>query len=137
MQHHYETHSLNLKVLIVDDEDFLRRIYAIGFEREGCTVLHADNGIDALKIAESEKPDLIVLDIVMPGLHGFEVCKQLRENPLFSKTTIIMSSAKSYKPDIDKAIELGADAYIIKPIEFDELFKIAMMHYNNRISRTP
>jgi DNA-binding response OmpR family regulator len=126
---------LSLKVLIVDDEEFLRRIYAIGFEREGCTVCHADNGRDALKVAEEQKPDLIILDIVMPEMHGFEVCKTLRENPAFAKTTIVMSSAKSYKPDIDKALELGADAYIVKPIEFEELFKIAIMHYNKRVSQ--
>jgi twitching motility two-component system response regulator PilH len=73
----------------------------------------------------------------MPGMHGFGVCKQLRENPMFDKTTIIIASAKSYKPDIDKALELGADAYVVKPVEFDELFEIATEKMKKRGSGVP
>jgi len=69
----------------------------------------------------------------MPGMHGFGVCKQLRENRAFDKTTIIITSSKSYKPDIDKALELGADAYVIKPVEFDELFQISTEKMNKRM----
>lgn len=115
---------MNKKVLIVDDEDFLRSFYSHYFVRKGFTVLEADNGLDGVSIAEAEKPELILLDLIMPGMHGFAVCKQLRENPAFNDTTIIITSAKSYKPDIDKALELGADAYVIKPVEFDELYQI-------------
>lgn len=111
------------KVLLVDDEEFFRRLVANGFEREGYAVLQADNGIDGLRIAEQEKPDVVVLDLVMPGLLGFEVCKSLRENPAFSNIPIIVMSAKAYKPDIDKALELGADAYVVKPIELEELLQ--------------
>ncbi len=125
-----------MRVLIVDDEDFLRQFYAMGFEREGWTVLHADNGIDGLRIAEEEKPDLILLDIVMPGMHGFEVCKRLRENPALNRTPIIITSAKSYKPDVDKALQLGADEYVVKPVEFDELFKISLGHLHKRAGAT-
>ena len=123
---------LGLKVLIVDDEDFLRSFYSHYFVNRGFTVLEADNGLDGLSIAEAEKPDLILLDLIMPGMHGFGVCKQLRENPAFNKTTIIITSAKSYKPDIDKALELGADAYVIKPVEFDELYLIVTEKMNQR-----
>ena len=115
---------MGLKVLIVDDEDFLRSFYSHYFVNQGFTVLEADNGLDGVRIAEEEKPDLILLDLIMPGMHGFAVCKLLRENPAFEKTTIIITSAKSYKPDIDKALELGADAYVIKPVEFEELYEI-------------
>jgi two-component system, OmpR family, alkaline phosphatase synthesis response regulator PhoP len=115
---------LNKKVLIVDDEDFLRSFYSHYFVNKGFTVLEADNGLDGVSIAEAEKPELILLDLIMPGMHGFAVCKQLRENPAFDDTTIIITSAKSYKPDIDKALELGADAYVIKPVEFDDLYQI-------------
>ena len=115
---------MNKRVLIVDDEDFLRSFYSHYFVNNGFTVLEADNGLDGLSIAEAEKPELILLDLIMPGMHGFAVCKQLRENPAFDNTTIIITSAKSYKPDIDKALELGADAYVIKPVEFDELYEI-------------
>lgn len=118
------------KVLLVDDEDFFRTIIAHGFEREGFTVLTADNGLDGLALAEKEKPELAILDIVMPGLHGFELCKKIRQNPQLSKTVIIMMSAKSYKPDIEKAKELGAAEYIIKPIEFDGLLDVVKKYLN-------
>ena len=104
---------------------------------KGFTVLEADNGLDGLTVAEAEKPELILLDLIMPGMHGFGVCKQLRENPAFNKTAIIITSAKSYKPDIDKALELGADAYVIKPVEFDELFQIANEKMKQRQREAP
>jgi CheY-like chemotaxis protein len=104
---------------------------------KGFTILEADNGLDGLAIAEAEKPELILLDLIMPGMHGFAVCKQLRQNPVFNKTTIIITSSKSYKPDIDKALELGADAYVIKPVEFDELFQIANEKMVQRMKEMP
>ena len=105
--------------------------------KQGFTVLEADNGLDGLTVAEAEKPELILLDLIMPGMHGFAVCKQLRENPALDKSTIIITSSKSYKPDIDKALELGADAYIIKPVEFDELFQIANEKMEQRLRVKP
>ena len=90
-----------------------------------------------MTVAEAEKPELILLDLIMPGMHGFAVCKQLRENPALDKSTIIITSSKSYKPDIDKALELGADAYIIKPVEFDELFQIATEKMEQRLRVAP
>jgi DNA-binding response OmpR family regulator len=123
---------LSPKVLIVDDEDFFRRIVAMGFEREGFVVSQADNGEDAVKLANSELPDLILLDLVMPKLLGFEVCQILRNDTRFAKTAIIIMSAKSYKPDFDKAAELGADDYVVKPFEFHDLMKVAREHMNKR-----
>ena len=116
---------MSKKVLLVDDEDFLRSFYSHYFANKGFTVLEADNGLDGVKIAEAEKPELIILDVIMPVMHGFAACKLMRENPSLNKTTIIFTSSKSYKPDIDKAMELGADAYVIKPVEFDDLFRVA------------
>ena len=127
---------MSKKVLIVDDEDFLRSFYSHYFANKGFTVLEADNGLDGVSVAEKEMPELVILDLIMPGMHGFAVCKQLRENRSFDKTTIIITSAKSYKPDIDKALELGADAYVIKPVEFDDLFKIVMEKMKKRESGT-
>jgi len=123
---------LSPKVLIVDDEDFFRRIVAMGFEREGFAVSQADNGEDAVKMAGTEIPDLILLDLVMPKLLGFEVCQTLRGDKRFAKTAIIIMSAKSYKPDFDKAAELGADAYVVKPFELHDLLKVAREHMNKR-----
>ena len=116
---------MSKKVLLVDDEDFLRSFYSHYFANKGFTVLEADNGLDGVKIAEAEKPELIILDVIMPVMHGFAACKLMRENPSLNKSTIIFTSSKSYKPDIDKAMELGADAYVIKPVEFDDLYRVA------------
>ena len=104
----------------------------MGFEREGFTVLQADNGEDAVKIAGAELPDLVLLDLVMPRLLGFEVCQMLRNDPRFSTTAIIIMSAKSYKPDMDKAAELGADAYVVKPFEITDVVKLARKHMDHR-----
>jgi DNA-binding response OmpR family regulator len=120
------------KVLIVDDEDFFRKMIVLGFERNGFIVFQADNGEDAVRIAQTEFPDLILLDLVMPRLLGFEVCQLLRKDDRFSKTAIIIMSAKSYKPDMDKAAELGADAYVVKPFELNDLMKAAGDNMNKR-----
>jgi DNA-binding response OmpR family regulator len=120
------------RVLIVDDEEFLRKMIVMGFERDGFTVFQADNGEDAVKIAVQELPELILLDLVMPRLLGFEVCQILRNDPRFSKIAIIIMSAKSYKPDMDKAAELGADAYVVKPFEMAEMLKTARENMDKR-----
>lgn len=104
----------------------------MGFEREGFVVCQADNGEEAVSLANSELPDLILLDLVMPKLLGFEVCQILRNDTRFAKTAIIIMSAKSYKPDFDKAAELGADDYVVKPFEFHDLMKVAREHMNKR-----
>jgi len=119
-------------VLIVDDEEFLRKMIVMGFERDGFTVFQADNGEDGVKIARQELPELILLDLVMPRLLGFEVCQILRNDEQFSKTAVIIMSAKSYKPDMDKAAELGADAYVVKPFEMAEMLKTAREHMDKR-----
>lgn len=120
------------KVLIVDDEDFFRNLVATGFEREGFSVLQADNGEDAIEVAGTELPELILLDIVMPRLLGFEVCQRLRKDKRFTKTAIIVMSAKAYKPDMDKAAELGADGYVVKPFDFEDLLSVARENMNKR-----
>jgi two-component system alkaline phosphatase synthesis response regulator PhoP len=104
----------------------------MGFERDGFTVFQADNGEDAVKIAVQEIPELILLDLVMPRLLGFEVCQILRNDERFSKTAVIIMSAKSYRPDMDKAAELGADAYVVKPFEMADLLKTAREHMDKR-----
>lgn len=110
-------------ILIIDDEDSIREFYILGLKECGFSVLLAENGLDGLKIAETQRPDVVVLDIVMPGLNGFEVCAKIREIPELSKTAVVFTSAKSYKSDIDKAMELGADVYLIKPFEMNDLIR--------------
>jgi DNA-binding response OmpR family regulator len=84
-------------------------------------------------LAEEEKPHVVILDIIMPGMHGFEVVQKIRSNPTLDKTVVVMTSAKSYKPDIDAAKKLGADDYCIKPIDFDELLNVVRHHLQHRL----
>ena len=116
------------KLLVVDDEELVRKMIALWFEREGFSVIAADNGTDGLRLAIEEQPDVVLLDIMMPGLHGFEVCKQIREQPSLSKTIVIMTSARSYKPDLDKAKELGANDYVVKPSDSANLLNTVNKH---------
>ncbi len=112
------------KLLIIDDEELVRRMIALWFEKEGFSVISAENGEKGLELAQQEVPDVTLLDVNMPGLHGFEVCKRMRAIPSLSQKVIIMTSARSYKPDIDKAKELGADDYLVKPTDFAELLGV-------------
>jgi two-component system alkaline phosphatase synthesis response regulator PhoP len=116
------------KLLVVDDEELVRKMVALWFEREGFFVLTADNGSEGLRLAIAEKPDVVLLDIMMPGLHGFEVCRKIREQPQLANTIVIFTSAKSYKPDIDKAKELGANDYLIKPTDSANLLSVVNKH---------
>ena len=119
-------------ILIVDDEDSIREFYILGLKECGFSVLSAKNGLDGLKIAETQRPDVVVLDIVMPGLNGFEVCAKIREIPELSKTAVVFTSAKSYKSDIDRAMELGADVYLIKPFEMNDLIRAIEGAYHKK-----
>ena len=123
------------KALIIDDDPSLRRLVQVVFEREGFDVSLAGEGSEGVRLALMNPPHIIILDIMMEGLHGFEVCKMLRANSSLRRTAIIIMSGKSYKPDIDKAIELGADSYVIKPFSPKELLKTAIEHMNERMSQ--
>jgi DNA-binding response OmpR family regulator len=123
------------KVLIIDDDPSLRRLVQVVFERDGFDVSLASEGSEGVQLALMNPPHIIILDIMMEGLHGFEVCKMLRANSSMRRTAIIIISGKAYKSDIDKAIELGADSYVIKPFSPKELLQIAVQHMNERVNR--
>jgi DNA-binding response OmpR family regulator len=123
------------KVLIIDDDPSLRRLVQVVFERDGFDVTLAGEGSEGVRLALINPPHVIILDIMMEGLHGFEVCKMLRANSSMQHTAIIVISGKSYKSDIDKAMELGADSYVIKPFSPKELLEIAIQHMNERVSQ--
>jgi DNA-binding response OmpR family regulator len=120
------------KVLVIDNDPTLRRLVQIVFEREGFDVSLASEGSEGVHMALMNPPNIIILDIIMEGLHGFEVCKMLRANSSIRRTAIIIISGKSYKADIDRAMELGADSYVVKPFSPKELLKIAIEQMNER-----
>jgi DNA-binding response OmpR family regulator len=129
-----ETPIQKPKVLIIDDDASHRRLAQVVFERAGFEVLTAQEGGEGIHQALVKIPQIIVLDIMMEGLHGFEVCRMLRSNSSLHKTAVIITSGKSFKPDIDKAMQLGADAYLIKPFMPKELLDIAVKYMNKRAS---
>jgi len=109
------------KVLIVDDEVNIRELISYNLKSNGYTTIGADNGISALKIVTEEKPSLVLLDLMLPGMDGFEVCKEIRKNNEISATPIIMISAKGDEFDKVLGLELGADDYLTKPFSVREL----------------
>jgi len=123
------------KVLIIDDDPSLRRLVQVVFDRDGFETFLANEGSEGIRLALTNPPNIIILDIMMEGLHGFEVCKMLRANSSLRRTAIIIISGKSYKPDIDKAMELGADSYVVKPFSPKDLLEIAVKHMKERESR--
>jgi two-component system alkaline phosphatase synthesis response regulator PhoP len=114
-----------LKVLVVDDEESLRMLVAQFFKERGYIVVTAEDGESGLQMALQERPDIVILDLMMPGMLGFEVCKRIRQDSSFAHTVVIITSAKSYKPDIEMAMELGADAFVVKPADVDYLMTLA------------
>ena len=106
------------RILIVDDEPAIRKLLRANLEKNGFEAMSADDGAEALKLVEREAPDLVVLDIIMPRMDGFETCRRLRE---WSTIPIIMLSAKDEEQDKVKCLEIGADDYITKPFGSGEL----------------
>ena len=104
--------TTDLRILVVDDEDRIRRLLKMYLEREEYMIDEADNGIDALEMALQTDYDLILLDIMMPGKDGLEVCKEIREK---KSTPIILLTAKGQEMDRVHGFEVGTDDYIVKP----------------------
>lgn len=104
------------KILVVDDEQDILDLISYNLSKEGFKVFTASDGIQGLETAKTCKPDLVILDIMMPGKDGFEVCRTLRQDSSFSSTAIMFLTAKSGEIDQILGLELGADDYIQKPI---------------------
>ncbi len=104
------------KILIVDDEHDIVELVAYNLRKEGYTVFTATDGITGLDLARQEQPDLVVLDVMMPGYDGFEVCRMIRQTPHIANTSIVFLTAKSSEIDQILGLELGADDYIQKPV---------------------
>jgi two-component system alkaline phosphatase synthesis response regulator PhoP len=114
------------KILIADDHVHIRILLAQtleDFEEAGAEFLTTDNGLDAWDIAQSEQPDLIILDVTMPGLTGYEVCQRIKNDPVLSRTHVIMLTARGQDEDRERSIKAGADDYITKPFDPDHLIR--------------
>jgi len=109
------------KILIVDDEAHIRELISFNLNNKGYKTISTDNGVSALKIIKEEKPALILLDLMLPGMDGFDVCKEVRRDSEISSTPIIILSAKGEEFDKVLGLELGADDYMTKPFSVREL----------------
>lgn len=108
-------------ILIADDEPNILISLEFLLAREGYTVLLAKDGVEALSVARARRPDLAILDVMMPGRNGFEVCQDLREDPSFATLRIMMLTAKGRDAEVSKGLALGADVYMTKPFSTREL----------------
>ncbi len=109
------------KILVVEDSKWLRHMMVNELKQHGYKVIQASNGNDALILAKNEKPDLITLDIIMPGMDGYETCKKLREDPLTHDIPVIMITALDSQEEREKGFKAGAIEYFLKPFTPDQL----------------
>jgi two-component system KDP operon response regulator KdpE len=124
-------------VLLIDDEPKIRRFLRAGFELDGYTVLEAENAADALKMATFSPPDLIILDLALPDLHGMEVLDRIRS---WSNVPIIILSVLSNEEDKVRLLQAGADDYVVKPFGMAELLarsEAALRRYFKSATENP
>ena len=113
--------DIRQKILIVDDEMDALLALKVALETEGYNIAEAKDGYEAIDKVRSEIPDLILLDLMIPGIDGFEVCRQLKSDPMYKHIPIIMLTARGEVDDKVEGIELGADDYVTKPFNLKEL----------------
>lgn len=109
------------KIMVVDDEPDIVRLVSFTLTRRGFKVVEATDGVSAIVLAEAEQPDLILMDVMMPFMNGYEASKRLKENPKTSDIPIVMLSAKSQLVEKAAGLESGAVDYICKPFTPSEL----------------
>jgi len=112
---------VNEKVLIIEDERDIAKIIDYNLKREGYRTILTHDGLAGINLAEKELPNIVILDLMLPGIDGLEVCRRLRKNPKTSSVVIIMLTAKSDETDKVVGLEMGADDYVTKPFSIREL----------------
>jgi CheY-like chemotaxis protein/MinD-like ATPase involved in chromosome partitioning or flagellar assembly len=113
--------KMGAKILVVDDEPNVLRLIGYALQVEGYEIVTAETGVEALNKVETERPDLVILDIMLPDLSGIEVCQKLRSKTGMIDLPIIMLSARTQVGDKIKGLEAGADEYVTKPVDSDEM----------------
>ena len=116
------------KILIADDESFIRLLIEQALEEledEGVSLLTAEDGAEALETIEREEPDLVFLDLMMPHMNGFDVCRVVKRELKMEDVYVVMLTAKGQEIDKQRGAEVGADLYMTKPFDPDELLSLA------------
>jgi DNA-binding response OmpR family regulator len=117
---------MNKRILVIEDDPSTLRLIKYSLQQEGYQVLTAPNGLEGIRKAKSEEPDLIILDVLLPGVDGFEICHRLRAEPQTARLPVLMLSAKARETDKATGLKVGANDYITKPWHRPELLdKIA------------
>jgi len=111
------------KIVLVDDESELVQLLQIELEMGGYRVSAAYDGEAGLRLVRETRPDLVLLDVMMPGLDGYQVLKSIKDDPAIKDTCVIMLTAKGLEGEIQKGLDLGADDYIAKPFHSELLIK--------------
>ena len=109
------------KVLIVEDDPRNMKVAVMALRSHGYIILQAEDGEEALKIAEKEQPNIILMDIRLPGIDGLEVTRRLKKNPSLSSIPIVAVTAHAMKGDEEQALASGCEAYVTKPIDTRQL----------------
>ena len=121
-----------LLVLIVDDEDMIRSLLRLTLVRAGYDVTEAETGKEGISIVREQKPDLVLLDVMMPGMDGYAVCEQIRQDPAVGDTPVIMLSARKDPRSRQAGRQAGATYYLTKPWVTDDL----LWHVNEALNPT-
>lgn len=126
-------------ILVVDDEDDIIDLLQYNLEQEGYRTVSAKNGLDGIELARQENPDLIILDVMMPGIDGIEVCRRLRQDAYLRHTPILMLTARTEEETQVEGLDVGADIYFSKPISMPVLFSQirALLRSATRVETPP
>ena len=113
---------LKPKILLIEDEEDIAAMIALQAKIAGYRLIVEVDGLNGLKSIEREKPDLVILDVMLPGQSGLEVCRRIKSNPALKQIPVLMISAKSEETDVLAGLEIGADDYVCKPFSLKILF---------------
>lgn len=126
--------QLNNIIAIIDDEPNIRETATFILELEGYDVVTACNGEEALGLLRKERPKIVLLDVMMPKKNGYEVCAELKADPELKDIFVVMLTAKGQKMDKQKAMEVGADHYMTKPFDDEEILQILDKLFQEQIN---
>ncbi len=112
------------KIMVVDDEPYIARVIKFKLEQEGYAVISANDGVTGLDRIRQEKPDLVLLDVMMPGLTGYEVCQQVKADADLQGIPVVFLTAKGQERDREQGLNMGASDYITKPFSPNRLLEL-------------
>ena len=125
------------KVVVIEDDKDLTGLLRYAFENEGFEFADTHDGLTALEFCHREQPDAIVLDVMLPGMDGFSVCRELRKDPCLSETPVVFLTARSQEADRVRGLEIGGDDYVVKPFSVRELLARVKLRLRGRARLEP